>query len=200
MAIQRSEGSMRRLIRAMLALALAIGAASCDDKPTTPTPPVITVAIAGTPATLAPGATAQLSAAAAMSDGSRVDVTSTATWSSSDDNRATVSGGGLLTGVSEGAVTVTARYQSASGTAPLEIRAARRQVVVTVTESAPTESQPVSDATVDIVGGVDAGRQATTAADGTAALEVANDPVPVRVSRSGYVTTTMDVSDANRTI
>ena len=59
--------------------------------------------------------TLQLWALAADSNGARVDVTNQAQWSSSNIAIASVAPGGLVSGISEGAVTVKAKYQSVTG-------------------------------------------------------------------------------------
>lgn len=68
---------------------------------------VIGVKITGT-ATAAAGATSQLVATATKKDLSTAVVTSTATWSSSNTAKATVSSGGLVTGVAAGTCVIYA--------------------------------------------------------------------------------------------
>ena len=70
-------------------------------------PPVITVAVSG-PAEVGTGQTAQLSAVVSSSGGA---VSQVVTWTSSNTARATVNSSGLVTGVSAGAVTITATAQ-----------------------------------------------------------------------------------------
>jgi trimeric autotransporter adhesin len=86
---------------------------------TTPTTPVVAqaVTIAGTTAFTAVGQTSQLTATTTGSDGSQQDVTSQSTWTSSNAAVATVSATGLMTAVSIGQCTITAVYQTVSGTA-----------------------------------------------------------------------------------
>lgn len=111
-----------------LGLLLVIASIGCGSK--TPTAPTVTatsvtVSVAGNAsATLMPGETRQLSAAALQSNGTTIDVTTLATWQSSSTAIATVSPAGLLRGVAEGSVDVTARYVSASGTLRAEVRPA----------------------------------------------------------------------------
>ena len=50
-----------------------------------------------------------------MSDGTTQDVTSLATWQSSNTSDATVSTSGLVTGVAAGTVVVQATYQNVTG-------------------------------------------------------------------------------------
>jgi hypothetical protein len=66
------------------------------------------------------GGTTQLRANAYTSSGSQ-DVTSQATWQSSNDSIATVSSGGLVSARSAGLVVITAIYQGSSGPAGISI-------------------------------------------------------------------------------
>ena len=61
------------------------------------------------------GETEQVIATAIYSDGSTEVVTSTSTWSSSDDNIATVNNDGTVTGIAEGNVTITGEYTDSNG-------------------------------------------------------------------------------------
>ena len=74
----------------------------------------LTVTIAG-PATLAVGASAQLTASVVYTDGTRKDVTSVAAWKSTASSVAAVSSTGLMTAYSPGAATITASFQDVSG-------------------------------------------------------------------------------------
>jgi Bacterial Ig-like domain (group 2) len=69
----------------------------------------------------APGATSQFTATAIMSDGTTQDVTSQATWTSSNAADATVSSTGLVTGVTAGSVAIQATYLSITGTDQIAI-------------------------------------------------------------------------------
>lgn len=61
--------------------------------------------------------TIQAVATATMSDGSTRDVTTAAgiEWASSDATKATVSAGGLITGVADGTTTITAKLGGVTG-------------------------------------------------------------------------------------
>jgi trimeric autotransporter adhesin len=69
------------------------------------------------------GATEQLTATAVYSDNSTQTVTSQAVWQSSDTTLASVAAGGLLTALKTGGVTVTATWNSISGTAAVAVTA-----------------------------------------------------------------------------
>jgi hypothetical protein len=113
---------------AVLAVALA-GLAGCDRSkstlPTAPTAPPVTpptpppsapilsrVSVTGKTSFTSVGDTAQLTAIAAMSNGTTQDVTGEASWKSSDPSVFSVSPTGLVTVVRFGLVFVSATYQS----------------------------------------------------------------------------------------
>lgn len=91
--------------------ASALFAIACGNSTTSATT-VSSLSVTGTAPAV--GATAQFNAVAMMGDGSTEDVTSLATWSSSDTAVATASATGLVTGVAAGSATLTATYQSIS--------------------------------------------------------------------------------------
>ncbi len=89
---------------------------------TAPTPPTTLESIEVTPtsATVAVGGSRQYTATGSYSDGSTENITSSATWSSSDPGVATVSSG-LATGVSEGTTSITATLDGLSDAASLTV-------------------------------------------------------------------------------
>jgi len=72
-------------------------------------------------ATVAAGLAQQYSASGSYSDGSVKDLTESATWTSSDDTVAAVSGSGLASTLKQGSVTIKAALQSVSGTTSLNV-------------------------------------------------------------------------------
>ena len=88
---------------------LMIGCSNSSTSPST----VTSVTVSGSAPTV--GSTAQLTATATLSDGTRQDVTSGATWESSDPTEAIVSSTGLVTAFAAGTVNITATYQSIMG-------------------------------------------------------------------------------------
>ena len=79
-------------------------------------PALTGVEVSPTTVNLTPGQTAQLAVAARYSDGSSLDVTTRATYVSSNPQVATVSGQGLVTAVAPGQATITASYQGEEAT------------------------------------------------------------------------------------
>jgi uncharacterized protein YjlB len=74
-----------------------------------PTPTLTSIAVTPeSPENLSVGSTQQFIAIGTYSDGSTTDITSQATWSSSDTNVATISSSGLATGVAAGTTDITA--------------------------------------------------------------------------------------------
>ncbi len=100
----------RRAIVFTVMWAAALFAVACGNTTTATTASALSV----TGTAPAVGATAQFKAVATMSDGSTTDVTSQATWSSSNAAVAAVSSTGLVTGVAAGSATVSATYQTIS--------------------------------------------------------------------------------------
>ena len=68
------------------------------------------------------GSSLQLAAAGAYSDGSKAVLTSSAVWTTSDGKVATVDANGLVTGVANGTVTITATSGSVTGKTSLSSR------------------------------------------------------------------------------
>jgi hypothetical protein len=95
-----------------IAAVVAMVAAACGSSSTTPST-VSSIAVNGTAPAV--GATAQFTAVATMLDGTTLDVTSQAAWTSSNTADATVSSTGLVTGIAAGTVLVQATYQSVTG-------------------------------------------------------------------------------------
>lgn len=109
---------IRRRILLMIAVACAAAFVACSNS-TNPSATLQSVVISGT----APvrGASVQFTATATYSDGSTKDVTSTATWATSDSTIATVTALGMVTGVGDGTASITVTYATASASDPIQI-------------------------------------------------------------------------------
>lgn len=120
-----SSFTPKRLILAALLLVLSWSCgsspASSPGSPTSSSPTVTSIAVAGVTTLSGVGQTAQLTATATLSDGTTQNVTALATWASSNTAIATVSSGGLVTAVTSGSVTITATYQGKSSTATITL-------------------------------------------------------------------------------
>ena len=91
---------------------VAVFAAACGQSTTTAST-VTAVAVTGTTPTT--GTTSQFKATATMGDGTTQDVTSSATWQSSNNAVVTVTQSGAVTALGLGTVTVQATYQNVGG-------------------------------------------------------------------------------------
>lgn len=102
--------------------ALFIGAtlltAACGS--TTPAPSALS-SIAITGAAPVVGGQSQFTATGTLSDGTTKDLTSSASWTSSDTTIATVSTTGVVTGVAAGTASVFATVGAVSGSLPVVV-------------------------------------------------------------------------------
>ena len=137
-------------------------------------PPVASVTVAPAPATVVVGQTLQLTATTKDANGN-VLTGRVVTWETSNTGVATVSPTGLVTGVTPGQATITARSETKSGTTLLTVTPVP---VASVTVQPPTASvlpgQTVGLAatTKDANGNVLTGRVVTWASDNTAVATV----------------------------
>lgn len=103
---------VRSFVIVLFVLAIGFTVGACSDSPNSATT-VSSVAVTGT--VPAVGSTAQFAATATMLNGTTQDVSSTATWTSSNTAIATVSSSGLVTAVADGTATITATYSGIVG-------------------------------------------------------------------------------------
>jgi Bacterial Ig-like domain (group 2) len=97
----------------LFALALGLSIAACGSSTPAAPSPVSTVAVSG--GAPAVGATAQFTAIATLANGATEDISSSAIWSSSDTTVATVSATGMVTSVASGAVVISATFSGVIG-------------------------------------------------------------------------------------
>jgi uncharacterized protein YjdB len=97
------------------------GGSSSSSSPLSPT--VTAVSVGAVTSSLSVGGTLQLTATATYSDKSTKDVTSSATWESSDATIATVSSTGLLSALKPGNFTVTSMVAGTTGTMAFAVKA-----------------------------------------------------------------------------
>ena len=119
--VLRLVGLRRRLLLATgIAILLCLAWAGCSGFFINPSISSIFITPAST--TIAVNGTQQLTATGTYSDGSRQPLSgSTVGWSSSNDTVATITNGGLVTGVATGTATITATAQGVSGTASVTV-------------------------------------------------------------------------------
>ena len=179
-----------------------------------PPPPTLTsISVTPTNASTEEGATQQFTATGTFSDSSTADLTSSATWASSNEPVATIDASGLATGVSAGTSNITATQDGVtSNSATLEVTAATTVPTVSVdsvtyaTEGGGNNDKHllITVALVDDLGGSVSGASVsidlfrdgsfvgsgtgTTGTDGTATFKLNN-------AQSGcYTTTVTDVT------
>ena len=80
---------------------------------------------------IASDANQQFTATGSYNDGSSKDLTSSASWSSSDTGVATITAAGLVTGIKGGSATITATSGGVSGTATVNVTAALKSIAIT---------------------------------------------------------------------
>ena len=106
------------------------------------------IAITAPNDTLALGTIIQFTATATFSDGSTQDLTTTAGWTSSADNIATVGNGtdtgGKVTGVAQGSATITATQEGVSGTTTVTVTSATL-VSISITPPNPSIANGTSE-------------------------------------------------------
>lgn len=108
---------MRTFAVSGLVLFLALFGVACEEGPTS-SDSVSAVSVTGTVPTI--GTSSQFTAIATVS-GATQDVTSLATWSSSNPSVATVFSPGIVTAVASGTAVITAAYSNVSGTITITV-------------------------------------------------------------------------------
>ena len=157
--------------------------------------PVAAVTVSPSAANIAITGTVQLTATPRDANGNPLTGRAIS-WSSSNNNIATVNGSGLVTGVTAGSVTITATSEGQSGTASITVAGAP---VASVTVTPPSASVPAGQtvqltATLkDANGNVLTGRTVTWASNNTTVATVnSNGLVTTKVAGSATITATSE--------
>lgn len=152
---------------------------------------VLRVAVAGIPPSL--GASSQFTAIATLLDGSAQNVTSQATWASSDPAVATVSSAGVVTAKSAGTVAVAAAYSGAQGSLSFTVTSAATFTLKgTVTD---IESRSPLTATVTARDATGVAKSAVTDSSGFYSIAgVASGTVVVTAEAPNYRTDTRSIT------
>ena len=120
----------RRSVLILVVSLLAAFAISCSSSSTnsvtapssgSPASTLTSITVSSAPALTTAGQQGPLTVTAHFADGSTQDVTSAATWQSSNGAIATVSASGIVTAVGSGAATITVTYQGKSTTVTVSI-------------------------------------------------------------------------------
>jgi hypothetical protein len=170
----------------MAATVVACGRNNSDaTTPTSPSAPTVTsVAVTGSAPTI--GLAAQFTATATLSNGVTQNVTSQATWQSSNAAVATVNSAGVVTAVAIGEVDVTATYQSVAGRARITVVPASFSLSGVVTDA--TSGGVLPNINMQIVSGPGVGATTRTDAAGAYVLGVAAGATTLSASAAGYQT------------
>jgi plastocyanin len=137
------ESCMTTRVRQSTAAMATVFLASCGGgggEDPAPDTTVASVAVTG-PATVAPGSTIQLSAAAKNAAGTTLPGLE-ASWSSSATAVATVNASGLVTGVANGAATITATISGKTGSRALTVQQVIISAAASVTADASNSFTP----------------------------------------------------------
>jgi hypothetical protein len=132
--LQRLHQKRRPALATSVAILLCLAGAGCTGFFINPSLSSIFITPAST--TIAVNGTQQLTATGTYSDGSKKPITgNTVGWSSSDDTVATISNGGLVTGVGTGTATITATDEGVSGTGSVTVTVQNlTSIVITTTQ------------------------------------------------------------------
>ncbi|MGI9626121.1 MAG: Ig-like domain-containing protein [Longimicrobiales bacterium] len=155
-------------------------------------PPVASVTITPDPAVVGEGRTFQLTGMARDDQGNALSAKALA-WSSSNENRATVSQDGVVTGVSTGGATITATSEGVSGSAAVNVVEPSAITIASVTPSPMVEGASAtitgtgfgasSGANTVTVGGV----AATVTSASETSLTITVPPSSCKPARSAQV-------------
>ncbi len=175
--------------RLVLALALVGLLAACGRSPSGPTQPVLTarIEISG-PRSVPPGATAQYSVTAHMTDGSTRELTSQVNWGSSNTSVLSITNTGLATGHRNGDALVSGQINAPFMRSSLEVvvvSPGTYRLAGQVREAA-IPTGPVVDARVEITSGLATGLFTTTDTAGRYRLFGVSGEAQIRVTREGY--------------
>jgi Carboxypeptidase regulatory-like domain/Bacterial Ig-like domain (group 2) len=182
-----------RISFAAVATAMVMACANSDRVPTNPTGPTSTatvtaVAVSSVNVT---ATTVQLNATAKLSDGTTQDVTSIASWQSSNPSIATISTTGMLTVVDSGAVDARATYQNVTGSLRLNVSKTdptARFSLSGVTRESPPNARPLANVRVLVTS--DAEGEVSVMSDANGAFRIPSLPnalVGVEATKDGYL-------------
>ncbi len=191
-------------IRTAVAIAVALVIVSCGSEtpnqptplPPLPPPPVSLSRVdVRAPDSIALQQSAQLSATAVRSDGTSEDVTGQAQWSSSNGSVVQITASGEARALRSGEVTISARYQSRTGSASVAaLPSGTHKLTGTVTE----EGRTVDGVLVTVISGTGSGLSTTTGGGGRFTLLGVAGHVTLQAKKEGYLNrlTEVDVNAA----
>jgi uncharacterized protein YjdB len=183
---------------------LCLAALSCGDgDPSGPEgEPVATVSVTPDAGTIAPGQTLQLEATPHDAAGVTL-IDRDVSWESSHEGVATVSGTGLVTGVADGRVIITATSEGESGTAGVRVLTPVAAIAVKPAKLtiAPTETRQLSAQPRDAEGNVLGGRVFAWSSSDEAVATVSADGLVLGVAAgTATITATAEGRSGTATI
>src|SRR6266700_2607928 len=119
------------LLVSIVAITAFLSACGGGSQSTSSNPVLQSVQVSGANANLIVGQTQQMKATGAYSTGTSQDITSSATWASSDSTVATVTTGGMLTAKAAGTCSITAKMGSVTGSFSTAVAPALVSISVT---------------------------------------------------------------------
>jgi Carboxypeptidase regulatory-like domain/Bacterial Ig-like domain (group 2)/Protein of unknown function (DUF3761) len=175
------------------------GGSNPSPSPSAPSPsnPTLTAVSVGGPGSAGnPGQSAQFTATATLSNGTTQNVTNQASWQSSNNSVATVSGSGMVTAVAPGETDIRATYQSLTGSARVSVSApAPPRLSGRITDQ--SNDAALADVRVEVK---DRGMSTTSDGDGRYLFSsLAAGQYTLRASKSGYELAEPGVSVAGST-
>lgn len=141
------------LVLSALLVTMACGSAS---SPTSPTPPAATISSVSLTIGAPSGAGFQITARAAKSDATTIDVTTAAVWESLSPAIATISASGFVTVITAGELDFRATYQGFEGRVHAAVQQSRYTISGRVSPVYPNRTL-MSGVTVQVVSGPNAG-------------------------------------------
>ena len=139
----RALSTFATLVALCAWIACSGGASNSNPGGSNGVPTVSSIQVSPASMSIGMGAQQQFQAIAHLSDGTSQNVTSSAVWSSSDSNIASVSAAGVATASASGTVTITAQSNSKTSNAALTVTAAASNLM-SITISAAASSIPVN--------------------------------------------------------
>lgn len=107
--------NLRGLALGLVGSGLMFALVGCGSDSSTSSATVSAIAVSPNPCAVGKSDSVQMSALATLPDGTKQDVSSTATWATANSQTATVDGKGNVVGVAAGVTSISAEYQGATG-------------------------------------------------------------------------------------
>jgi len=157
---QRAVGVLGAFVIALSFVSCGGGGATTPTTPAATAPTLTGISVVGPTSPARPAESAQFTANASFSNGTNQNVSSQATWQSSNTAVATASSGGMVRAVAPGAADIRATHQGASGSVGFTVVSLLVDVCGNVRE-VPGNSA-IRGARMDVTEGADAGRRTET--------------------------------------